>query len=56
MSDCSDGEVVGQADVLLLHEMLEKGLAGGVVGEREVELLLCEGFYELLVHLPWLVG
>ncbi len=36
--------------------MLEEGLACGVVGEGEVELLLCEGLNEFLVHLPGLIG
>jgi hypothetical protein len=56
MGDCGDREVVWEADVLLLHKVLKEGLTGGVVGEGEVELFLCEGFDKFLVHFPWLVG
>ncbi len=56
VGDCGDREVVWEADVLLLHKVLKEGLTGGVVGEGEVELFLCEGFDKFLVHFPWLVG
>ena len=56
MSYCGHWEAFGQLRSFLLHEVLKERLASGVVGEGEVKLLLGEGLYELLVHLPGLVG
>jgi len=56
MSYCGHWEAFGQFRSFLLHEVLKERLASGVVWEGEVKLLLGEGLYKLLVHLPGLVG
>ena len=56
MSYRRNREVRRQTNPLLLHKVFKQSFPCSVVGEGEVELLLSERLYELLIDLPRSVG
>lgn len=49
-------EVLGKFYPFFLHEVLEEGFSGCVVGEWEIEFLLGERLDKLFIHIPRLIS
>jgi hypothetical protein len=56
VGDGGDREAIRQFSAFFLHVVLEESFSSCVIGEGEVEFLLCEWFYEFFIHLPRFVS